>query len=191
MALASAAMRASPLPSSVAGSAHSSASSRRRSSTVEAGAFADDQGGPHSESIPDSRAARVCGISCTRAVAKPRWRPPRGRGIPAGQRDFAGQATAPLARGHPGGLLGGAAFGATTRWPGPGRRPRWPSAARSAPRHHAAPPLRRVTSISNVCSNTTPTLLAAPRQVSTLTASGTCDWWPAMATHARLRVRIE
>ena len=99
MALASAAMRASPLPSSVAGSAHSSASRAGAGPRVEAGAFADDQGGPPFREHPGFQGGQGVRHLVHQGGGEAEVAAAAGRGVASGQGDFAGQATAALAAG--------------------------------------------------------------------------------------------
>jgi hypothetical protein len=65
------------MPSRSAGSPHSSTSKAWRSCTSRQALSRTIRVARHSESIPASSAAKVCGISCTSALANPRCRPPR------------------------------------------------------------------------------------------------------------------
>ena len=62
----------SPNPSRVPGSAHSSASTLRRSATDRHAVSRTSNVARHSESRPALSAARVCGISAVNARANPR-----------------------------------------------------------------------------------------------------------------------
>ncbi len=67
----------SPSPSREAGSLQTSSSTRCRSSRSRQAVSRTRRVARHSLSTPDARAARVWGISCTRALPNPRWRLPR------------------------------------------------------------------------------------------------------------------
>ena len=66
----------SPAPANVPASAASSASTAARSAALRHAVSRTSRVARHSFSCPVSRAVRVCGISVTRALARPRSRPP-------------------------------------------------------------------------------------------------------------------
>jgi hypothetical protein len=125
--LAAALIGLSPSPSSVPMSAHSSASSTARSWTDRPAVSRTIRVARHSESAPHSSAARVCGMSCTSALATDKYRLPR-----AGESRRANPTS--LATPRPAGR------------PARRRRPDQRGAVRPRPRPRAPDPPRRPTS---------------------------------------------
>ena len=74
----------SPAPANVPASAASSSSTAARSAALRQAVSRTSRVARHSFSCPVSRAARVCGISVTRALARPREPAAPGAGIRAG-----------------------------------------------------------------------------------------------------------
>ena len=91
------------------GRRHNSASRARRSSTSKHALSRTIKVARHSVSTPVSNAARVCGISCTNAFAKPRCRSPPGGRIESRECNLTGN-PAPTPRGrYTRGSIGGPA----------------------------------------------------------------------------------
>ena len=78
---------------------------RRRSSTSRQADSRTIRVARHSESAPHSSAARVCGISCTNALANPRCRPPRAGESRRANATSLATPRPRLAGRHPGGRL--------------------------------------------------------------------------------------